>query len=1260
MKNKKRLLAALKKLNRDAGIGRVARKLEAPAAKLAMKAEHVAMIADFQLNQGDTAAAIRTLQTGLDRFSDSALLGYKLAFAFERSKAYEEAHQLFFAIADREDGAVQSFYRLAKIDEARGLQEDALAWAVVYTGLVPGDLRGHELAYRLSKGQPVWRRLEILQAGLDHVAVNDTWIADCITLNYQMRRYNRCLLIVSAYPDRVNGKAFARAIASYVQNGDVRQARTVAREYALARNRKDIDTFPGDQLKSLGNWGGAAKLYALEFEMTGSLNAARGAGFALAREFKWAESSAWYYSSLLGSPKDERTHYDLGVALEKQGKYSDAARHYLNAVTKLAPSNYRFYRAVYCLDRAGDTAGAAVLLASVLEPSPQQYDDTVESLFEGANLEGVLCVAKSNQSIGALRYVTKLAVKTRQWELSLRAGHDLIARSGNHSPDLYFLVAKAQLELDMSAEAVQTFLASRIHRQASIIDPATYEKLHFNRMNMRYSAFREEVPIDDEAVLYESNQGAKVTCNILPLLERASTDVEFNNWKHYVVAPHRGYLPESIRFRDNIIVVKKQSELYLRILASAKYLISNNTFPAYFSRRAEQRYLNTWHGTPIKSMGKDIKNGTYDHKNASRNLLHCTHLALPNAHTSVQMLERYDIAHIFPGQLMLTGSPRLDRSFGLSALRRREIRAELGASELSRIVLFAPTWRGELGNVHSSDSYLDDVAEAASQNGWMPVYRGHPITSSGDIASQASFTVVPDEIDTNDLLGAVDAVISDYSSISIDAASVGLPVLLYTPDFAVYEAERGFSVDISDLGIATAREPEELHCWLSEAQPDNSRWSDPLELAKYEDGHATDRVIDFFLRSQSSPERSRKGAAPSVLLFEGHCIPNGITAAAREANKVMVAAGANVTLAIEPTAIAGDELRSRELEVAAVDCAVLPRVIGSLDNAEERWVVLRQHNGFDLTEEHERVIGGSYEREFERLYGAAHFDTVVGFEGFSLYWANLMAYSSKERRIGFIHADMEKEAINRFSHLWNLFPIYAKYDRLVSVSPDALEVNRRTLSRWIEPSKFTLVENMIDQQRISRLAESALPAELDRFIEAHERTFVSVGRLSIEKGGDRLIDAFLQVCDSRSDVGLVIVGDGIMRAELERRVYAKGHEEHVYFVGFDENPYKVIAACDCLVLASRHEGQGIVLLEALSLKTRVIATDIPGPRSILANAPSMLVEDSSEGIYRGMASVLSDDGQLVLPPIDDYVDRARGQLLGAVGIELPEGTRAGK
>lgn len=63
---------------------------------------------------------------------------------------------------------------------------------------------------------------------------------------------------------------------------------------------------------------------------------------------------------------------------------------------------------------------------------------------------------------------------------------------------------------------------------------------------------------------------------------------------------------------------------------------------------------------------------------------------------------------------------------------------------------------------------------------------------------------------------------------------------------------------------------------------------------------------------------------------------------------------------------------------------------------------------------------------------------------------------------------------------------------------------------------------------------------------------------------------------------------------------------------------------DCFVLSSNHEGQPMVLLEALTLDLPVIATDITGNRGVLGNEYGLLVENSKKGLVKGMVAHIED------------------------------------
>jgi glycosyltransferase involved in cell wall biosynthesis len=112
---------------------------------------------------------------------------------------------------------------------------------------------------------------------------------------------------------------------------------------------------------------------------------------------------------------------------------------------------------------------------------------------------------------------------------------------------------------------------------------------------------------------------------------------------------------------------------------------------------------------------------------------------------------------------------------------------------------------------------------------------------------------------------------------------------------------------------------------------------------------------------------------------------------------------------------------------------------------------------------------------------------------------------------------------------------------------------------------------------------------------------IAVGRLAYEKGFDLLLRALKKV-SNRGVAGweLNILGNGSLREELEKLNTKLELENQVHFLGHVPNPYPYMARSDLFVHASRWEGFGMVIVEALALGVPVIATSCPGgPKEIL-------------------------------------------------------------
>ena len=203
------------------------------------------------------------------------------------------------------------------------------------------------------------------------------------------------------------------------------------------------------------------------------------------------------------------------------------------------------------------------------------------------------------------------------------------------------------------------------------------------------------------------------------------------------------------------------------------------------------------------------------------------------------------------------------------------------------------------------------------------------------------------------------------------------------------------------------------------------------------------------------------------------------------------------------------------------------------------------------------------------------------------------------------------------------------FDEYVAVSRQAAETQREAKGLRATPR---VIYNLIDILDIDKKAR--LPQ--DEIKNGDVANIIYIGRLSPEKGVDRLIDALSQLRDSVRSFKLWIVGDDYYiskdkrqntRLILEEQVKKLGLSDVVRFLGDRPNPYPYLKAADLMVLPSRMEGMGLVIWEALLCGTPVVATDSGGPREALNDGKwGAVVENSTDGIRRGIAAFL--DGRL--------------------------------
>ena len=164
-----------------------------------------------------------------------------------------------------------------------------------------------------------------------------------------------------------------------------------------------------------------------------------------------------------------------------------------------------------------------------------------------------------------------------------------------------------------------------------------------------YHAYCKKHPVIKGQVLIESFQGKTVSDSPFYIAQQLQKQVD----KIYIATTEKNRQEHKQLLKEHgletAILVPVYSKAYQMALATSEILVNNVTFPPYFIRRDEQVYLNTWHGTPWKTLGKKMKNGIQDMSNIQRNFLQSSMLLFPNVFTKQRMIEDYNLTNLFTG-----------------------------------------------------------------------------------------------------------------------------------------------------------------------------------------------------------------------------------------------------------------------------------------------------------------------------------------------------------------------------------------------------------------------------------------------------------------------------------------------------------------------------------------------------------------------------------------------------------------------------------
>lgn len=378
-----------------------------------------------------------------------------------------------------------------------------------------------------------------------------------------------------------------------------------------------------------------------------------------------------------------------------------------------------------------------------------------------------------------------------------------------------------------------------------------YRKRHPARdLKRKYVQLVEKEKVVEDRVLIESFHGKNISDSPYYIMKEL---LKRNKYDIYVTSTKSAWKKNEEFVKKNklnVTMVELGTDKYYKILATAKYLINNVSFPLCYFTRDEQIYVNTWHGTPLKTLGKNMKKGIESMFNIQHNFLQSSYLLFPNEFTKDCMMEDYNLDKLFTKKTIVAGYPR--NAIFKDKQAAADVKEELGLQDKT-VYVYMPTWRGinSYGKMQTTDveEILQRFDESLDENHLLYVNL-HP--NVGDQLDYSRFKYIdafPADIPNYEFINSADVLITDYSSIFFDYSITGKPIVLFMYDYDEYLEDRGLYTDIQELPFKKIYNIDDMCQAIKNDELVTYRYDDAKEYfekyTKYDSIDVTEKIVDY-------------------------------------------------------------------------------------------------------------------------------------------------------------------------------------------------------------------------------------------------------------------------------------------------------------------------------------------------------------------------------------------------------------------------------
>lgn len=394
-----------------------------------------------------------------------------------------------------------------------------------------------------------------------------------------------------------------------------------------------------------------------------------------------------------------------------------------------------------------------------------------------------------------------------------------------------------------------------------------------------YKKICKQTEISSDLIVFEAYQGKYYTCSPKAIYEELLENPDYTGYRFAWVVndPDRHQYLKN----DRLTIVKRGSRSYYEVMAGAKYRIANFLNAPTVPVRDGQIYIQTWHGTPMKCLGLDMKiNGdsAYElkeiHAQFRREAKQMNYLVSPSAYATEKFVSAFGLTEEERKEKVLeVGYPRNAKLFTYTEEEVAELREFYGIPEGKKVILYAPTcretgYRYGYGYANEIELDVERLWERFKDTACLLV-RWHPMVDAWiPGAKYRDFLFKLDKVaDINRLFVISDILVTDYSAVMFDFANLRRPMIFYMYDREQYQKEiREFYIEPESLPgpVVTSNEAleEALDKALSTPFVADEKYRAFCEKYTYlDDADAAKRVIKAAIKPLVAPDEAEREEA---------------------------------------------------------------------------------------------------------------------------------------------------------------------------------------------------------------------------------------------------------------------------------------------------------------------------------------------------------------------------------------------------------------